>query len=165
MKSTILVLILVAVMAFAAAAVAQDDLPLGLPIRGEAKGFQSAVLDTLHSSLAKPSTVAAAKWRGPMTIYKPKDNGDFSTSKAMPNRFDIVARKPFYFKVIYANGDSSGLKHTLVDTTAAARAGTLVAWTDVFACRTTVFGPVSQIRTTPTSGDTVYVYSKSVAVD
>jgi hypothetical protein len=166
MKPFAVFLILVFAVAIAGAAIAQDE-PLAM-VRGEGKGFQSAVLDTLHSSLVQKTGVggvSAAKWRGPMTIYKPKDNGDFSTSRAMPNRWEVVARKPFWLKVIYANGDSSGLKHTLIDTTAAARAGTLVAWTDVFACRTIISGPVSQIRTVPTSGDTVYIYPKAVAVE
>jgi hypothetical protein len=160
-----LLAVAVALIAVASGVVfAQDGDPAGF-VRAEGKGFQSAVLDTLHSSLTKAAGVAATKWRGPLTVYKPKDNGDFSTSRSMPNLFEVSARKPFYLKVIYANGDSSGTVHALIDTTAAARAGTLVAWTDVFACRTTIHGPVSQIRTVPTSGDTVYIDAKVVAVD
>lgn len=156
-RPVVLVLVLALAVAAMATVAAAQEVPPNAMVRAEGKMYQSAVADTIHSTLTKASSVAASKWRGPLTVYSPKDNGDFQTRKSLPNAFVLAARKPFRFKAIYANGDSSGTVHTLVDTLATARAGTLVAWSDIFACRTVIHSPCTQVRTVPASGDTVYV--------
>ena len=117
----------------------------------------TAALDTLHSTTTKAAGVAAVKWRGPITYYYPRSAGVWGSKVSMPTRWFIYARKPFQFKALYQSGDSSGTIHTLVDTLSAGRAGTLVAWSDIFPVQYTLTAQIKQLRIKPASSDSVYV--------
>lgn len=167
MKLFALVLMLAALMVLPA--LAQN--PELTNIVAEGKTFQTvAAIDTLHSSLTKtvgPGGQLTSKWRGPIPIYKPRNTGAMAIdSYSLPNAWYVYARKPFYFKGMravqgvtastrFATGDSTGTVSTLVDTTAGVFEGS--RWTEIFPCRTVVYGPLQQLRLDPTAADTVYV--------
>jgi len=154
MRFLILALALVAVLAFAA--VAQQPPTTDAVANG--KVYQAvAAIDTVWSTTTKAAGVAAVKWRGPVTYYYPRSAGVWGSKISMPTRWHMYARKPFTFKAIYQSGDSSGIYHTLVDTVSAGRAGTLVAWSDVFPVVYTLNAQIAQLRITPAASDTVYV--------
>jgi len=154
MRFLILALALVAVLAFAANA--QQPPTVDAVANGKIYAV-TAALDTLHSTTTKAAGVAAVKWRGPITYYYPRSAGVWGSKISMPTRWHIYARKPFQFKAIYQSGDSSGLYHVLVDTLSAGRAGTLVAWSDVFPVGYTLNAQIAQLRIKPATSDTVYV--------
>lgn len=151
MKLFALVLLLVALVALPAFA-QNPDLP---NIVAQGKKYQSvAAIDTIHSTLAKASSVAATKWRGPIPLYEARNTGAMSVSKySLPNAWFVYARKPFYYKAIFANGDSSGTVSTYVDTIPR------VSWAarEIFPCWTVVYGPATQFRFDTTAADTGYV--------
>jgi hypothetical protein len=154
MKLFAFILVLVALMAVGASA---QQPPITDAVANGKTYIVTAALDTLHSTTTKASGVATAKWRGPITYYYPRSTGVWSSKVSMPIRWHMYARKPFQFKAIYQSGDSSGTVHTLVDTTAVSRAGTLVAWSDVFPVQYTLNAQISQLRIVPASSDSVYV--------
>jgi hypothetical protein len=154
MRFLALILVLVAVLAICA--IAQQPPVADAVANG--KTYQAvAERDTVWSTTTKGAGVAATKWRGPITYYYPRSAGVWGSKISMPTRWYMYARKPFYFKAIYQSGDSSGIYHTLVDTLAAGRAGTLVAWSNVFPVEYTLNAQISQLRLYPTTSDTVYV--------
>jgi hypothetical protein len=149
-----LILVLVAVLAVVA--IAQQPPTYDAVANG--KTYQAvAARDTVWSTTTKGAGVAATKWRGPITYYYPRSAGVWGSKISMPTRWYMYARKPFNFKAIYQSGDSSGIYHTLVDTLSAGRAGTLVAWSDVFPVAYTLNAQISQLRVVPATSDTVYV--------
>jgi hypothetical protein len=123
----------------------------------EGKMFQTvAAIDTLHSTLTKAAGVAAVKWRGPIPIYKAKGSGDMvAGSLSLPNAWYVYARKPFTFKGLLPNGDSTGVYSTAVDTMIvnihnAYTLHTYPVWT-------IIKSPLRQLRLDPAASDTVYV--------
>jgi hypothetical protein len=154
MKLIAVILALVAVVAVCAFA----QQPPTYDAVANGKTYQAvAARDTVWSTTTKAAGVAATKWRGPITYYYPRSAGVWGSKISMPTRWHMYARKPFRFKAIYQSGDSSGIYHTLVDTLAASRAGTLVAWSDVFPVEYVLNAQISQLRIVPANSDTVYV--------
>jgi hypothetical protein len=72
----------------------------------------------------------------------------------MPNRYFLYARKPFYFKAIFPNGDSTGVYSTNVDTTII---NPKFLAQVVYPCTYTLNQPIAQLRLDSTASDTLYV--------
>lgn len=165
MKRSLALILLLVVLALPA--LAQN--PELTNIIAEGKRFQSvAAIDTLHSSLTRTTGTGgqlATKWRGPVPIYKARNTGAMVLSQySLPNAWYVYARKPFYYKAMwavsgsnasvkFATGDSSGTVSTYIDTIPR------VSWAarEIFPCWTIVYGPVQQLRLDSTASDTVYV--------
>jgi len=128
--------------------------------RGKTYQFSgAAAIDTIHSTVTKASTVAATKWRGPIPIYKALGTGAWKANTlSMPNAWYLYARKPFYFKGIFPNGDSTGVYSTFVDTTSIATStqAVLTGFEDIFPCKYLLTAPISQLRLDSTASDTLY---------
>lgn len=138
-------------------------------IIAQGKVYQSvATNDTLHSSLTRTIGAGgqlATKWRGPIPLYEARNTGEMGIkSYSLPNAWYVYARKPFYYKAMFAvpgvkasskfaTGDSSGTVATYVDTIPR------VSWAarEIFPCWTVVYGPLQQLRFDPTAADTVYI--------
>lgn len=159
-----LTLMLVAVLVAGVALAQQpDDLNFLDSALTRGKTYQmsgAAAVDTIHSTQTKASTVAATKWRGPIPIYTASGTGAWKVSGySMPNAWYMYARKPFYFKALFPNGDSTGVYSTNVDTTSTTTAtqAVLSGFDDVYPCRYLLMAPVSQLRIDSTASDTLYV--------
>lgn len=155
----LIALVLAAVALFAVAAQAQQPSTIDVlgDVVAQGKQYQSAAaIDTVHSGGTKPSTVAATKWRGPIPIYKVGKKLDPTEIEmyAVPNAWFMYARKPFTFKGMFPNGDSTGTYSTAVDTVIANthNAYSLHTYPVFYLLKS----PVKQLRFDPASSDTVY---------
>lgn len=148
MRTLILILLVLVVAVYVSA----QQPPAGVVAQGKAYAFTA--LDTVWSTADRDDeTVAAAKWRGPVTYYYPKSNGTWGEREALPTAWYLYARKPFAMKAILQSGDSTGTVHTLVDTVSAERRGMMM---ELFPVEYILAAQISQLRVTPAGSDTVF---------
>jgi hypothetical protein len=157
MKRSLALILLLVVLALPAVAQLPPNVDPLAGIATQGKVFQTAAgIDTLHSTLTKAAGVAATKWRGPIPVYKARNTGDLVLSQySLPNAWYVYARKPFAYKGLMINGDSTGVYSTAVDTMIANTHNAYSLHT--YPVWAIIKAPLRQLRLDPAASDTVYV--------